>query len=332
MTHDVFISHSSKDRAVGEAACAALERAGHRCWIAPRDIMPGEDYGEAIVDGIRASRIFLLIVSRRRASPRPRSAARPSAPPMPASRSSRSGSRTCCRRRASNSSSARPTGSTRITRPMEPHYDYLVQVVGRLLAEADGQDRAADADARRRRADRAAAARRSVALHARPAIADRRRSLAGVARRRSRRVWRGLAAPAEPPRATVVTDVSRSIFTRRATTKDPNKPVRLRSAPSQDGPVIAVIGTDEVFRVAPRQGDWWPAQLANGTQGYVHAGLDQRHRRRRRRAARRPISSSRSAPAAAAPTDRAPPRRPTSNERQRRIAPRSAPRWTRCTR
>ena len=36
--------------------------------------------------------------------------------------------------------------------------------------------------------------------------------------------------------------------------------------------MIAVIGTEEIFRVAPRQGEWWPAQLANGTQGYVHAG------------------------------------------------------------
>src|SRR5688572_28634961 len=63
MTHDVFISHSSKDRAAAEAALAALERAGHRCWIAPRDIVPGQEYGEAIVDGIRASRLFLLVLS-----------------------------------------------------------------------------------------------------------------------------------------------------------------------------------------------------------------------------------------------------------------------------
>ena len=41
MAHDVFISHSSHDRAAAEAALAALERAGHSCWIAPRDIVPG---------------------------------------------------------------------------------------------------------------------------------------------------------------------------------------------------------------------------------------------------------------------------------------------------
>ncbi|MGZ8999202.1 MAG: toll/interleukin-1 receptor domain-containing protein, partial [Allosphingosinicella sp.] len=60
---DVFISHSSKDRAVADAARDRIERAGFRCWMAPRDIMPGQDYGEAIVDAIRESRTFLLIFS-----------------------------------------------------------------------------------------------------------------------------------------------------------------------------------------------------------------------------------------------------------------------------
>ena len=63
MTRDVFISHSSHDRAAAEAVLAALERAGHSCWIAPRDIVPGQEYGEAIVDAIRSSRIFLLVLS-----------------------------------------------------------------------------------------------------------------------------------------------------------------------------------------------------------------------------------------------------------------------------
>jgi hypothetical protein len=63
MTHDIFISHSSHDRDVADAACAALEQRGFRCWIAPRDMLPGQDYGEAIAAAIGASRLLLLIFS-----------------------------------------------------------------------------------------------------------------------------------------------------------------------------------------------------------------------------------------------------------------------------
>ena len=51
MAHDVFISYSTKDKPTADAACAALEAKGIRCWIAPRDILPGSDWGEAIIDG-----------------------------------------------------------------------------------------------------------------------------------------------------------------------------------------------------------------------------------------------------------------------------------------
>ena len=60
----VFISYSSKDRDVANATCALLEQRRHRCWIAPRDILPGTEWGEAIVEGIRASDVFVLIFSR----------------------------------------------------------------------------------------------------------------------------------------------------------------------------------------------------------------------------------------------------------------------------
>lgn len=63
MTQDIFISHSSHDRDVADAACAALEQRGFRCWIAPRDMLPGQDYGEAIAAAIGASRLLLLIFS-----------------------------------------------------------------------------------------------------------------------------------------------------------------------------------------------------------------------------------------------------------------------------
>lgn len=63
MAHDVFISYSFHDKQVADAICSALENAGIRCWIAPRDVMPGKEWGEAIVDAIGASKIMVLVFS-----------------------------------------------------------------------------------------------------------------------------------------------------------------------------------------------------------------------------------------------------------------------------
>jgi hypothetical protein len=63
MPFDVFISYSSADKTVADAACAALEAAGVRCWIAPRDIRPGIPYGAEIVDAIGRARVMVLIFS-----------------------------------------------------------------------------------------------------------------------------------------------------------------------------------------------------------------------------------------------------------------------------
>jgi hypothetical protein len=61
--HDVFISYSSKDKPIGDAVCEGLEVQGIRCWIAPRDVMPGMNYQESIIDAIDASAIMVLIYS-----------------------------------------------------------------------------------------------------------------------------------------------------------------------------------------------------------------------------------------------------------------------------
>ena len=61
MAHDVFLSYSSKDKTVADAACAMLEAKGVRCWMAPRDIMPGAEWGAAIIEAIGAARIMVLI-------------------------------------------------------------------------------------------------------------------------------------------------------------------------------------------------------------------------------------------------------------------------------
>jgi len=64
MAHDVFVSHSVKDKAVAEAIVARLEADSVMCWIAPRDVVPGADWGESIIDAIESSRIMILIFSR----------------------------------------------------------------------------------------------------------------------------------------------------------------------------------------------------------------------------------------------------------------------------
>jgi len=63
MAHDVFISHSSKDKRIADATCASLEQAGIRCWMAPRDILPGATWGKSIVDAIHGSRVMVLVFS-----------------------------------------------------------------------------------------------------------------------------------------------------------------------------------------------------------------------------------------------------------------------------
>jgi TIR domain len=63
MAHDAFISYSSRDKTTADAACAALEAAGIRCWIAPRDITPGAEWGEAIIDAIGQARVLVLVFS-----------------------------------------------------------------------------------------------------------------------------------------------------------------------------------------------------------------------------------------------------------------------------
>jgi hypothetical protein len=63
MPYDVFISHSSEDKTIVDAVCATLESRGLRCWVAPRDILPGMDWDEAILDAISDCRLMLLIFS-----------------------------------------------------------------------------------------------------------------------------------------------------------------------------------------------------------------------------------------------------------------------------
>jgi WD40 repeat protein len=64
VTHDVFISYSNHDKAVADALCATLENRKIRCWVAPRDIIPGTDYATALIENLSSSRIMVLVFSK----------------------------------------------------------------------------------------------------------------------------------------------------------------------------------------------------------------------------------------------------------------------------
>ena len=64
MAHDVFLSHSSKDKRAADAACAVLEQHGVRCWVAPRDVPPGMEWGGAILRGIESCRVMVIVFSQ----------------------------------------------------------------------------------------------------------------------------------------------------------------------------------------------------------------------------------------------------------------------------
>lgn len=62
-TIHAFISHSSQDAEWAKLVCDSLEKRNLKCWIAPRDITPGSEWGAAIIDGIDRSRVVVLIFS-----------------------------------------------------------------------------------------------------------------------------------------------------------------------------------------------------------------------------------------------------------------------------
>ena len=63
MVHDVFVSYSTNDKTITDTIVASMEQNQIRCWYAPRDIKPSEDWGKAISNAIEKSKIFLIIFS-----------------------------------------------------------------------------------------------------------------------------------------------------------------------------------------------------------------------------------------------------------------------------
>lgn len=60
----VFLSHSSRDAAIAGQICERLERSGVQCFIAPRDIRPGKEYAEEIINGLDESAAMVLLMSQ----------------------------------------------------------------------------------------------------------------------------------------------------------------------------------------------------------------------------------------------------------------------------
>ncbi len=61
--YEVFISHATEDRKAASFICETLEREGLRCWIAPRDMPGGTEWGASLLDAILCSRMLVLLLS-----------------------------------------------------------------------------------------------------------------------------------------------------------------------------------------------------------------------------------------------------------------------------
>ncbi|HEY3729815.1 MAG TPA: TIR domain-containing protein [Steroidobacteraceae bacterium] len=142
MAHDVFMSYAASDKAAALAAVAALEAQGIRCWAAPRDVAAGSEYGEEIIEAIKACRILVLIFSAQaNASPHVRREVERAV----------SAGKAIVPFRIEN---IMPTGAMEyalgnthwldaLTRPLDPHLATLLQTARRMLGR-DGAAAAAE--------------------------------------------------------------------------------------------------------------------------------------------------------------------------------------------
>lgn len=64
LSRPVFISYATTDRKKALSVCEEIESRGIACWISSRDVAPGENYQEAIVNAIRGAQGLVLIFSK----------------------------------------------------------------------------------------------------------------------------------------------------------------------------------------------------------------------------------------------------------------------------
>lgn len=61
---EVFVSYATPDQQYAFAVCAAIEAGGPRCWIAPRNLRPSQEWAAQIVDAIAAADLMVLVLSK----------------------------------------------------------------------------------------------------------------------------------------------------------------------------------------------------------------------------------------------------------------------------
>lgn len=64
MNPEAFISYCREDKAVADSVVAGLESNGIQCWIAPRNVRPGENWGGSIIKAITNAKVMVLVFSR----------------------------------------------------------------------------------------------------------------------------------------------------------------------------------------------------------------------------------------------------------------------------
>lgn len=60
---EVFLSYSLADGKIARKLCDKLESVGISVWYTTRDIMPGENWRNAVTDALRQCRVFIVIFS-----------------------------------------------------------------------------------------------------------------------------------------------------------------------------------------------------------------------------------------------------------------------------
>jgi hypothetical protein len=60
----VFISYASQDALIADEMCSALEQGGVACWLAPRNVRPGDFYADSIVQAINGCAVLVLVLSK----------------------------------------------------------------------------------------------------------------------------------------------------------------------------------------------------------------------------------------------------------------------------
>lgn len=58
-----FISHASQDVEPAQKICDFLEQHEISCWVAPRDVRPGQEYAAEIMQGLSESEVLVLVLS-----------------------------------------------------------------------------------------------------------------------------------------------------------------------------------------------------------------------------------------------------------------------------